>query len=144
RTRAGIILRFHRSWCGLLQSPGRRNDRRLARRAVVLRLEGIRIPGQGRPGPLLRRPIHARTKPDVDPLTRKLHTMHWPLTHPLPMNRALFVILIVIVILLPLMRLRLRLRLRLGLPEGSRALGATKIRGSLSMNRRQWPMINEQ
>ena len=45
------------------QPPGRRHHRRVAGRAGVRRLEGLRLDRQGRPVDVLRRPVHARAEP---------------------------------------------------------------------------------
>ena len=51
------------------QPPRRRDDRRLAGRAGVRRLEGERLNRQGRPVDVLRRPVHAGAEPHRRGLT---------------------------------------------------------------------------
>ncbi|CAA9530478.1 MAG: Delta-1-pyrroline-5-carboxylate dehydrogenase, partial [uncultured Thermomicrobiales bacterium] len=58
------LLRRHRGRRRLRQPQGRRDDRRLARLPILLRLEGQRQHRQGRPRPLLRAAVPARAKQD--------------------------------------------------------------------------------
>ena len=63
RRRARPLPRRDRGRRRLRQPARRRDDRRVARLPVVLRLEEQRLDGQGRARPVLRAAVHARAEP---------------------------------------------------------------------------------
>ena len=66
RRRSRAVLRRGRGRRVLRQQAHRRHDRRLARRAAVLRLEGLGVDREGRLRAVLRRAVHAGAEPDGD------------------------------------------------------------------------------